>query len=484
MNDLLQSSARSLIGKIRRKEVSSEELVRACLDRISEVNTRLNAVVELRAEAALAEARTADTSLARGDSRGLLHGLPVTVKEAIAVAGMIWSGGTKGRAATRATEDATPVKRLREAGAIILGTTNVPEMSFAYECDNMIYGRTNNPYDLSRTCGGSTGGEAAIIAAAGSPLGLGGDFLGSIRVPAHFCGIAGLRPNPGRVPADGYFPSGGALPPLLAQAGPMARYVEDLSLMLPIIAGPDSRDPFATPVPLRDPSAVDLRQLRVAFYTDNGIAAPSPAVAQAVQAAAGALADCGASVVEDRPPGVEESLDLFYGLIGADGGEGMRMLLRLARTGEPHALLDQFLTRLAPNARSAAEWMGTWTQWNLWRRSIFSFLEYHDVILSPVCSQVALPHGTTVDNLADFSYVHTWSLAATPAVVVRTGTSDEGLPIGIQIVPRCWREDLALAAALQIELALAGWRPPRTDTRDCADSRQLSRSQLFTVQAD
>ncbi len=209
MRELISASATEISRAIHNKEISSVETVDGFLKRIDQVNPELNAVVELRAEAARAEAEGADKALARGEWKGPLHGVPVTIKEAIAVTSMKWTGGTQGRINVVAQHDAAAVKRLRDAGAIILGTTNVPDMSFAYESDNLIYGRTNNPFDLSRTAGGSSGGEAAIIAAGGTALGLGGDFMGSIRVPTHFCGIAGLRPNPGRVAGTGYYPSGG-----------------------------------------------------------------------------------------------------------------------------------------------------------------------------------------------------------------------------------------------------------------------------------
>jgi amidase len=459
MGGMVYDSAVDIARQIRRKEVSCEEVARAFLDRIAEVNPRLNAVVELRAEEAMAEARAADVSLARGEAKGPLHGVPMTIKEAIAVGGMIWSGGTKGRVAAVAQQDATSVRRLREAGAIVLGTTNVPELSFAYESDNLIYGRTNNPYDLARTPGGSTGGEAAILAAGGSALGLGGDYMGSIRVPAAFCGIAGLRPNPGRVPGTGYFPAGGALPPMLAALGPMARRVEDLYPMLSVIAGPHGRDPFAVPVALRNPEEVDVSKLRVAFYTDNGIMPPAPEVKGAVLAAARAMAEAGAVVVEERPPGVEQSLDLFLQLMGADGGAGMRWVLEAAGTREVHPALEQALQILGSQAKSAAELFGIWTHWNEWRAGMLAFMQKYDAVLSPVCAQPAMPHGTTFANIAAFSYVHTWSFAASPAAVVRAGASREGLPIGVQIVPHHWREDVALAVARHIEAALGGWKP-------------------------
>ncbi|GAB4443387.1 MAG: amidase [Anaerolineae bacterium] len=459
-NELVYTSATSLAQAIRERKVSSAEVVAAHLDRIEAVNPSLNAIVQLASETARAQAKAADAALARGQLIGPLHGVPVTIKDALETAGLISTGGTLGRATYIPPQDAPVVARLRAAGAIILGLTNVPEMSYGYESDNLIYGRTNNPYDLARTAGGSSGGEAAIIAAGGSPLGLGGDFAGSIRVPAHFCGIAGLRPTPGRAPGTGYLPMLGGLVGMLSQNGPLARYVEDLSLMLPIIAGADGRDPRVVPMPLGDPSQVNLKNLKVAFYTENGIVPPTSETAGAVKAAAQVLAEAGLTVVEDRPPCLEQSTELFLALLSADGGAGMDMALQMAGTQQVHPALQGLLESMRPHALSAAEFMGLWYRWDMWRSVLLSFMERYDVILSPVCAYPAMPHGTTGQHLAAFSYVQTYSLTASPAVVVRAGVSPEGVPIGVQIVPRHWREDVALAVAQQIETALGGWQRP------------------------
>jgi amidase len=208
-DEWIYTSATALAKAIRAKEISSEEVVNAYLRRVEAVNSKLNAVVQFTAEAALAQAREADATLARGAIKGPLHGVPFTVKDNIDTAGVICTVGTKGRTSFVPTQDATIVTRMRTAGAILLGKTNLPELALAFATDNLVYGRTNNPYDLSRTPGGSSGGEAAIMAAGGSPLGLGNDFGGSIRLPSHWCGIAGIKPTSGRVPRTGNFPGPG-----------------------------------------------------------------------------------------------------------------------------------------------------------------------------------------------------------------------------------------------------------------------------------
>ena len=304
MNEIICSSATGLARLIQAKEITSIEVVTEYLERIDAVNPKLNAIVQLTAETALEQARESDAALARGEIKGPLHGIPITIKDSLDTAGVITTGGTKGRSSYVPKQDATVVARLRSAGAILLGKTNIPEICLAPETDNLVYGRTNNPYDLSRTPGGSSGGEAAIIAAGGSPLGIGTDIFGSIRLPCHWCGIAGIKPTSGRVPRTGDILafSVGALDSW-AQIGPLARYVEDLALTLPIIAGVDWRDPAIVPMPLGDPQMVELKSLRCAFYTDNGLVPASSEVADAVVAAAGALADVGASVQEACPDG-------------------------------------------------------------------------------------------------------------------------------------------------------------------------------------
>ena len=254
MDDLTFQSAKSLARAIREKSVSAREVVEAHLRRIEEVNPVLNAVVQLAAERAESEARELDDALARGELRGPLHGVPITIKDSFDTEGIISTGGTLGRAAFVPERDATPVARLRAAGAVLLGKTNTPELTMAAETDNLVYGRTNNPFDVSRTPGGSSGGAAAIISAGGSPLDLGTDTGGSIRFPSHYCGIAGLKPTTGRVPRTGHiigYDMGAAQS--LTVVGPMARYVEDLELAFPIIAGPDYRDPHMVPMPIGDP---------------------------------------------------------------------------------------------------------------------------------------------------------------------------------------------------------------------------------------
>ncbi|MBI3090993.1 MAG: amidase [Candidatus Tectomicrobia bacterium] len=466
MDDLLRASAAALARAIRAREVSSVEIVDACLRRIEAVNPTLNAVVQLTAESARSEARRADARLARGEAAAPLHGVPMTIKDAFETAGVISTGGTTGRARFVPRQDATAVARLRAAGAIMLGKTNLPELSLAFESDNLIYGRTNNPYELTRTPGGSSGGEAAIIAAGGSPLGLGSDAAGSIRLPAHCCGIAGLKPTTGRVPCTGHFPPIEGLLEQVTAVGPLARHVEDLILTLPILCGAewgqDWRDAAVVPVPLGDPAAVDLKALRVAFHCDNGLQQPTPEIAAALQSAALTLAGAGLVVEEARPAALERAYGLLVGVWAADGGASTDTLLREAGTTEAHPMTLKRLERIRPYAVSGAKFGDLCVELSRFRSDMLSFMRDYDLLLCPVNAYPALPHGVTWggEEFRAFTYTAAYNLVGWPGVVVRGGTSPEGLPLGVQVVARPWREDVALAVALRLEAELGGWQPP------------------------
>ncbi|MBN1579474.1 MAG: amidase [Anaerolineae bacterium] len=460
MSEWIDASAVTLAKAIRAREVSSRDVVEACLARIEQVNARLNAVVQIDAESALLQARQADDELARGQVRGPLHGVPMTIKDSLDTAGMVTTAGSKGRAGFVPKNDATVVSRLRAAGAILIGKTNTPELTLAYETDNLVYGRTNNPYDLSRTSGGSSGGAAAIVAAGGSPFDIGSDTGGSIRVPAHFNGIAGIRPTSGRVPRTGHMPPPGGAMEALTQLGPLARTVQDLIVILPIIAGIDWRDPAIVPIALSDPGEVDLAGLSVAFHTDNGIATPVPEIRATVEAAARALDGAGLAVVRARPPGIEQAAPLWSEWITADGGAGIRALLQMCGTDEPHPWTQRLIDHARAGQITVAEFGGLLARLDMFRSQMLSFIQQHDLILCPVSAHPALPHGAAVENVLYFSYTFTYNLTGWPAVVVPVGATAEGLPIGVQVVARPWREDVALKVAQFLENTFGGWRRP------------------------
>lgn len=448
------SSLRALVSAIQRREVTSEEVVRACLDRIEAVNGALNAVVQIAAEDALARAREADAALARGEGWGPLHGAPMTIKDSLDTAGLISTGGTEGRASFVPERDATVVARLRAAGAILLGKTNTPQLTLGFETDNRVYGRTNNPYDLSRTPGGSSGGAAAIVAAGGVPFDIGSDYGGSIRLPAHFCGIAGLKPSAGRVPRTGHILPFGGIQDTWQQIGPMARYVGDLSFLLPLIAGPDGVDPGVVPLPWRDPAAVDLASLRVSYHVDNGVMTPTAHTVRTVESVARLLEPWVRSVDEERPPGIEASWDIVLSLHGWDRGARVARLLREAGTTRdpPRPAEDRLI--------SVVQLDQLITDWYAFRSDMHGFLERFDAIVCPVNASPAIPHGTTSEVYAGFSYTASYNLVGWPCVTVRAGTSPDALPIGVQVVAKPGREDVALALAQLVEAEAGGFQRP------------------------
>jgi amidase len=376
---------------------------------------------------------------------------------------VVCTGGTLGRAKHVPERDATVVARLRAAGGILLGKTNSPEIAAAWETDNLVYGRTNNPYDLTRTPGGSTGGESAIIAAGGSPLGLGTDAGGSIRLPAHFCGLAGIKPTSGRSPRTGQFPAPLGARAAIAHICLIARHVDDLTLGLPLIAGPDYRDFSTVPMKLGKPGDVALETLKLAFFTDDGAVTPTRETQAAVRDAARALGDRKVAVEERRPPGADTAYTIYRDIFRADGGAGALAMLKSIGSTPLSPLLQRSLATLGgPAFGSAAEVIGAFARWDQYRNTMMGFIEGYDALLSPVVPWPALPHGTSLepDKLPGFGYSMMHNLTGWPSVAVRVGTSPEGLPIGVQIAARPWREDVALALAGAVEATFGGWRPP------------------------
>jgi amidase len=451
-------SATRLAFAIRKREISSLEVLDAMLARIDAVNPRINAVVKLDRDRAREAARAADQQRPGADRP--LHGVPITIKDSFDTAGIVSTGGSWGRRAYVPTEDATVVGRLRQAGAIILGKTNTPELTAGAETNNTVYGRTNNPYDLTRTPGGSSGGAGAIIAAGGSPFDVGTDTSGSIRLPAHFCGIAGLKPTSGRLSRAGHILGPEGTIQGITQPGPMARRVEDLNLGMLVMTGPDPKDPFVVPMPLRDPAAVRLRGLRVATFTDNGVVSPVAPIVATVHEAAAALRTAGAQVSEARPDGLAQAAESAFTMMSADGGATLLRVLDQWGTDAAHSELRTSLEQM--KAIPAGEFTALLERIDRARAAMLPFLDRFDLIVCPVNVELAVPHETMRDRLyAGLSYTVVYNVAGWPAGVVRAGTSPEGLPIGVQVIAAPWREDLVIAALTHLESASGGWKPAR-----------------------
>jgi amidase len=445
---------------IRTRAISPVDVVDAYLRRIEKLNPRLNAIVTLAPDA-LQRAKQAEAALTRSDALGPLHGVPLTVKDTIETAGLRTTSGSAMRAEFVPERDAPAVARLKAAGAIVLGKTNTAEMAMDYTTDNPVFAPTVNPYDPSMTTGGSSGGEAAAIATCLSPGGIGSDLAGSVRIPAHFCGIAGLKPTVGRIPGEGQFPPSTGPYSLGAVIGPMARRVSDLQLMFNVLAGIDT-DGLTR--------RVSLKGSRVAWYTDDGVAPVSEETRQTVEAASRALSDAGLIVEQTRPPGVEQGHALWLKLFS----RASLVQLRNVYAGNEDKGGEFVRWRLATAddmpAPAIDDYINSWLERDRLRAELLGWMEHTPLLIAPVGATPAYKHGTlkvtvgerTMSTFRAFSYSQTFNTFDLPAVVVPAGHSIEGLPIGVQVIGRPFAEEMVLAAAAIVEEALGGWQmPPR-----------------------
>ena len=454
-HDLTKKSATELVALMRTHKASPVEVVEAHLRRIDEANPSLNAIVTI-ADNAIDRAREAEDALMKSQGVGALHGLPITIKDSIDTKGLRTTYGSRLRAEHLPDRDATVVARLKAAGAIILGKTNTPEMAIPYETDNPVFGRTNNPYDLNRTSGGSSGGEAVAIAAHLSPAGIGSDLSGSIRVPAHLCGIAGLKPTTGRVPMDGHMPEAVGALSLGACIGPMGRRIADLELLFEVIAR--SR---AEP---GDPD--QLRSLRVAFYVDDGVAPVTSETAQAVHWAADVLRDSGFEVREEQPPGISEGSRLWIELFAEAAQQQLREFYR-GREDEAGPIVLPMLQEENGSANfegkvnTAERRARAVIERERLREELLRWMKQTALILAPVGAIAAFEHGAkrvdingkSISVFRAFSYSQTFNVFGLPAVAVPIARTKQGLPIGVQLVGQPNSDHLLLAAAEILERA-------------------------------
>lgn len=463
--DLTNNSVVELAAFIRSRSVSPVEVITSHLRRIDQLNPQLNAIVTLAPDA-LDRARVAQAELMSGKEVGPLHGVPLTIKDTIDTAGLRTTSGSRLRANYVPDRDASAVARLKAAGAIILGKTNIPEMALPYETDNPVFGRTNNPYALERTPGGSSGGEAAAIAACLSPAGLGSDLSGSIRVPAHFCGIVGLKPTTGVVSMEGHTPAAEGLLSLGACIGPMARTVADVSLLFNVVAEAERLAP--------PPTDFDLRGLGVAWYADAEGAPVSEETRSAVKTAAQALRAAGLEIREEKPPGISAGPRLWIELFSSAAGDQLSEFYR-GREDEGGPLVSSLLrnresqTDLSVKISRAERVAAAVVERAQLREDLLRWMEKTPLIVAPVGSTPAFAHGArrvevngeSVSVFRAFSYPQACNVFGLPAIVVPAGQTAQGLPIGVQVIGRPFEDRTVLAAAAVIEAALGGWRAPR-----------------------
>lgn len=467
VNDLLALDATSLAAAIARGETTATAAVTACLDRIAAVDGALHAFVDVHDESALREARAVDTSrasVAGARSPRPLEGVPVTVKSAIEVAGLRCETGSAVRRGLVAAQDAVVVARLRRAGAIVLGTTNVAEMLMGYESANPLHGTTANPWRFDRTAGGSSGGESAAIAAGCSFAGLGSDGGGSVRVPAAFTGICGHKPTPGLVPSTGHQPA--CLGPfsLVGVIGPMARSVADLRLLLDVLAGFDGGDPASAPVPWR---SGPFPPSRTVWWFDSHPDHPAtPETRAAVVAAVAALEGQGYTLRAERPALLDAARAAWDVLFGDAGELLLGALLGPSARGLP--ILDALHRERGPRPPLTAFGLAeAWASRDTLRARYTDALG-GGVIVCPVTSVPAFAHGArqwsidgrAVGYLDAMAYTQWANLLGAPAVVVPVGQSADGLPIGVQVMGTPWMDAHVLDVAAAIERGCGPARRP------------------------
>jgi amidase len=466
MNDLVLQPAVRQLELLRSSEISVMELAEAHIQQIERLNPKLNVFADFDAERVRERARKHDEW--RGTrSRRPLFGLPVTVKSSIATRGFKCEIGSLLHEGDVPREDAVVVARLRAAGALILGTTNCPEFLMAYETANLLHGRTNNPWDLERTPGGSSGGESVAIAAGLSAAGLGSDSGGSVRVPAHFTGICSLKPTPGRIPGHGHLPPCVGPFSILGAIGPMARTMSDVALIFRTLSGQDPNEPASPPVALREPSLGELRTNTIGVFEDDGLVPVTRETRAAVNAAATALREAGFRVEPFRPRTLEQLRQLWWKFFVQCGA----MFYAPGIRGRKHMLspiFSEFLSIAESTPPlTATELLDAWAELDVLRAKTLAEMSKYPVLLCPVASIPAFHHGErvwtvegrSVEYLDAVRHTQWFNALAAPAAVVPVGRSPEGLPIGVQVVARPFHDETALGVAAIVDAAF-GYRPP------------------------
>lgn len=481
MNNVVFATAQELATGIRQRQVSATEVLEAHLAQIARHNPALNAIITLDEERARARAKEADVALARGEVWGPLHGVPVTIKDSFATAGVRTTSGFPLLAGHVPSTDATVVARLRAAGAILLGKTNLPPLALGVQCDNPLFGRTNNPWNLGRTPGGSTGGGAAALAAGLSPLEMGSDYGGSIRIPAHYCGVYGLKPTEHVVSTAGHLPSPQDVPRgvrHMAGCGPLARSVQDLALALQVIAGPDPRQPEVPPVLLPPALARPWQTLRVAWTDDFGGVPVSGDTRAALARLAGALQQQGCQVERGMPQGFDFPTvwEIYGELRQCEVGSALS-----PEVEEEHAVSfgvsatseDPEMWGMARGLHATMrQYTAALTKREAYIAAVEHFFERWDALLCPVSVGPAIPHcppGTPIAvngrhvsyRLGGTAYTSPFNFTGHPVVVLPLTRSAEELPLGVQVVGRRWSDMELLTIAAQLTEVIGPFqRPP------------------------
>ena len=464
MSDVLYRSAVEMLAMLRARKLSPLELAEEHIRQIKRLNPQLNALIDFDPDRVRRQAATLDLS---AKEPGALLGLPMSVKASIAVAGYKCETGSLLNQGHTPVADAIVVSRMKQAGAVVLGTTNCPEFLMAYETDNRLYGKTSNPWDLKRTPGGSSGGESAAIAAGLSACGLGSDGGGSVREPAHFTGICTLKPTPGRIPSEGHLPPCHGPFSLLGVIGPMARTIEDVSLLFRVLSGQADGDPSGAPVQLRQHSLQDLRQITVGFFEDDGLAPVTAETREAVRSAVECLRREGFRVERFHPQALEEARQLWWKLF-VRAGAMLIDRVTIGREAMVSPILKDFLhIAHAEPPLSGEELLTAWEDCDRIRGRLLAEMRQFPVLVMPVCSVPAFHHGErewkiegqAVAYLDAMRYTQWFNLLGAPAAVVPIGRSQENLPIGVQVAGRPFEDEVVLGIAGVLDRNF-GYQPP------------------------
>jgi Asp-tRNA(Asn)/Glu-tRNA(Gln) amidotransferase A subunit family amidase len=455
-----------LVENVRARKISSVEIVEVHLRCIETLQPKLNAFVHINAEGARREARLREAAVSRGGAVGALEGVPVSIKSCIDVAGWPCPAGSRLRKDYVASEDAVLVARLKAAGAILVGNTNTPEFLMAYETNNVLSGRTSNPWELSRSSGGSSGGEAAAIAAGCSMGGVGSDGGGSVRVPAHFCGICALKPTPGRIPSTGHFPRGAGAFAWLGVVGPMAPTIADVRALFDVMKGPDADDALSSPVAGKTVRERELAGLRIGILETSALGNATTETNTEVHRAGGLLAEHQFRVDSLRLEGLEQAIELWWFFFGPM----IAHLLGPMAEGHEAELSPMFREYMSVAglkvAPSLDPFMSACVERDTVRATIMRQMRDVPILLSPVCSAPAFRHGEgnwqPGKGYRDTMRHSQWlNLTGFPGATVPMGFSPEGLPIGVQVIGRPNEDELVLAVAEAIEAARGKWEAPK-----------------------
>jgi amidase len=451
------------LALLHQRKISALELAEEHLRRIARLNPRLNAIIECDPDAVREQAKR--------PLLGALAGLPLTIKASIAVKGYRCDLGSAVYPTTRSNTDADAVARLRDAGATLLGTTNCPEMLMAYETDNLIYGKTRNPWSLDHSPGGSSGGEAAAIAAGMSAGGLGSDSGGSVREPAHFSGICALKPTPGRVPQRGHIPACVGPFSTLGAVGPMARTIADVSLLFQVLSAPDPLDPGIPSVVYRPVSLEEAKNIPIGWFEDDGLIPVTPETREAVRSAKQALERQGFKIQRFRPEALEDARRLWWTFFVQCGEMFYASTIRGREEELSPTFLDFLKIARAETPLTAESLLSAWADSDIVRGRLLADMQACRILLCPVCAIPAFRHGerewqvegTRVRYLDAMRYTQWFNLLGAPAAVVPVCSSSEGLPIAVQVAGRPFEDEAVLAIASAIDREFGYRIPPLAD---------------------